>query len=261
MTYSKFSDLNLDSHMDEDTFWRIVDSINWKEIKNLKKAYIIGKKTVMKALSYEEATTFGDTVSKLSSSVYDLIASMDDLPGDDGTSDLIAHIIGLGKETFYASINDVNLISARIEANDYVESFAYCVPYEDDYEKSDPEKPCLKEWSGRIYEELADFIRDFVDLKCDIDPLKVPNILKAKLRLMTETMCLYSAGHISDKYMLGHKDEIVNAYEDVRIKLLDHMCFLHAVRKLNGLPPASVPNIITNKWSVLNFFTDLEEYR
>jgi hypothetical protein len=53
----------------------------------------------------------------------------------DSWDDATAHIIGLGKEEYDRHIENPPLIFERVETADYRESFAYCIPHSDDYEK------------------------------------------------------------------------------------------------------------------------------
>lgn len=45
---------------------------------------------------------------------------------DDGLFDLIAHIIGLGKESVLSHLHDPNLILKRAKNKDFKENFFYC---------------------------------------------------------------------------------------------------------------------------------------
>jgi hypothetical protein len=54
--------------------------------------------------------------------------------GDDSHSDLLFHIVGLGKDEFYACLEDYDRIEARGNApygseDGYTESFMYCLPH------------------------------------------------------------------------------------------------------------------------------------
>lgn len=53
----------------------------------------------------------------------------------DSTHDLIYQIIGEGMGCVQKYLEDPTELLKRLESEDYTESFSYCFPYEDDYEK------------------------------------------------------------------------------------------------------------------------------
>ena len=58
--------------------------------------------------------------------------------GDDGYSDLLRHIVGLGKEEYYKHLKNLQLVVQRAKNDDYCECFTYCFPSESDYEIANP---------------------------------------------------------------------------------------------------------------------------
>ena len=52
----------------------------------------------------------------------------------DSWDDTRAHIVGLGREEFQHNLDNPALILERESHGDYIESFAYCVPFPQDYE-------------------------------------------------------------------------------------------------------------------------------
>lgn len=115
--------------MTEDRFWELVDMAHWPKT-SCEDAKIMYRKL----LSKEGAKNFRGSVGK----AYRMLDRVADQNvhgvGDDGYSDLLKHIVGKGKSTFYKCLNSVNLIQKMADDNDYKESFSYCIPYESDYD-------------------------------------------------------------------------------------------------------------------------------
>ena len=127
--------------MSEERFWEIVKIADWpnKDHNDVTAEYL-------KFLFVEE----GIQLRRMSGVFFNMLDKVVGQRnpaggGDDSHSDLLYHIIGLGREQFYAHLNDYSLIEKRGQsrydsAEGYKESFAYCMPYEDDWEKIDPKK-------------------------------------------------------------------------------------------------------------------------
>lgn len=118
-----------ESLMTEDKFWELIDLSKWPTID-----YGKVKIFYLKMLSKEECHSFRTTLD-IAYCILDEVAN-GKINGvsDDSYSDLLNHIIGLGKESFYEHANDFQLIQNRADKNQYEESFSYCIPYDDDYE-------------------------------------------------------------------------------------------------------------------------------
>ena len=113
--------------MDEVTFWKIVEKINWP-----KTDYDEAKLWFMQHYSVEEAKAFTEIFLEKKSEL--ARASGEDLCCD-SWDDTRAHIIGLGEEEYNRNIKKPELILKREREMDYKESFAYCIPFPDDYKK------------------------------------------------------------------------------------------------------------------------------
>ena len=115
--------------MTEDRFWELVALAKWPcDYDKMKIKYL-------KLLSAKECKDFRKVLNQANDKLDTVIGSaVDDMPvGDDSYSDLIHHIVGLGKARFYQHCHNIQLIAKRAEAINYEESFAYCIPYEEDY--------------------------------------------------------------------------------------------------------------------------------
>ena len=124
------------------TFWELVEKLNWKEncrkenfTKELQQkfyqlcegnTYVMDyfnkfrrnlSNTLQCVLDDYELKTYGD---RCSNEFFKY--------GDDSWDDFTNHIVGLGKEIYYAILNEPKLASEYTE--NFVESFAYCFHYE-----------------------------------------------------------------------------------------------------------------------------------
>jgi hypothetical protein len=126
--------------MTEDRFWYIVDKINWEKISQNEK--LNSDTAQANVISLFDLDRKGVTdLRAIASHAWNLLDKKvgDRNPaggGDDSHSDLLYHIIGLGKEEFYACLNEFWRIQKRGEApygtpEGYRESFCYVLPYED----------------------------------------------------------------------------------------------------------------------------------
>ncbi len=75
-----------------------------------------------------------------------------DIGSDDGMSDVVHHVVGLGEEEFNACLKDPTLIEKRYLNNEYKESFAYC------FHK--PEPPRTKFQKEVTQQELLQAVAD-----------------------------------------------------------------------------------------------------
>ena len=82
----------------------------------------------------------------------------------DSWGDSRAHIIGLGRVQFERHLNNPALIPEREASSDYRESFAYCIPFPEDYELM----------SDHGYAEGLRDVRKFVDMLNEADRDDIP---------------------------------------------------------------------------------------
>ena len=124
-----------EARMSTSNFWTAVDQAGWGRHKDYNKV----KEFMLERFTQREAeefrATFNDLQSKLSRTL-DRWADENDIDwglGDDSWGDLLAHIIGLGKREYEATMRDPQKALDRANRNDYRESFAYGIPWDDDY--------------------------------------------------------------------------------------------------------------------------------
>lgn len=114
----------------EDHFWKLVKLANWP-----KDGYEKAKIRYLKTLSKYQCSDFRAFVNVAFNALDNSLSTqVDEIScGDDSYSDLLHHIIGLGKEEFYRNLKNRNLVQKRADDSDYKESFSYAIPYDHDY--------------------------------------------------------------------------------------------------------------------------------
>jgi len=117
-------------------FWKLVDKIGWGTKTTDTDAI---EKAIMLKYSPQEAAALGNIRSQLFDDLYDRLDRWGDAEdmsfgvGDDGFSDLINHIIGLGKREYDAVMKDPKRGWERAQKGTYTESFSYAFPSRSDY--------------------------------------------------------------------------------------------------------------------------------
>lgn len=119
---------------DVNEFWAEVAKMGW----NKKGDFHRIEKMLLKTWTVKQAARMRTVFDGLMSQLYKKLDKHVDGVGDDSFSDLRAHIIGLGKAEFDRVMEDPSLAQKRINANDFIESFAYALPYEESFESIDP---------------------------------------------------------------------------------------------------------------------------
>jgi len=142
--------------MNDKTFWALVKEQNWPATaKNTdyEKARFFTNHTV------EVCGEYRKTIREKYLNLHDAMVSWErnshrHVPcGDDGYSDLLNHIIGLGQKIYEASLKNPTLIFNRAEKGMYVESFYYVVPGEYDLVDLNPQK--YVDWAAKTYYEIV----------------------------------------------------------------------------------------------------------
>ncbi|TRZ83697.1 hypothetical protein D4R86_00255 [bacterium] len=114
----------------EARFWELVELAKWPcETDKMKIKYLV-------MLSKKECAEFRKYLIRAYGILDDLVSESIEGVGDDGYSDLLYHIIGLGEKEFYRHAHKPSLIQKRANSGDYKECFSYCVPYDGDYDKN-----------------------------------------------------------------------------------------------------------------------------
>jgi len=140
--------------MTRNDFWTIVESVNWAALtlksderrSHGERSYDLGQVALLSALptieDRNEFETHYQVVRDGLGQVFKAYVGQDrearttDL-GEDGFGDLLAHIVGLGRKEYERHLNHLKLITARGRQFLFVESFAYCIPWDEDYDPTD----------------------------------------------------------------------------------------------------------------------------
>lgn len=126
--------------MNEQKFWEIVEKINWKTIAEQNHDVDKIKTTIMREYSRATMTDFRKIKHAKAAQLQKTIEKYNDthkttIPCyDDSGSDLINHVIGLGKDYFNKALAKPSILKTL----EYVESFSYIIPYVSDYDKLQP---------------------------------------------------------------------------------------------------------------------------
>ena len=132
--------------MTEDRFWELVTRTNWPH-----EGYDRPKLRYLQTLKPKEGKQFRAVVDKLWAVLDRFVGDRNPAGGgDDSHSDLMYHIIGIGKDEFYACLKSYKKMEAKghwkpNNKEGYVESFGYAVPYKDEWDDPEKEIECLME--------------------------------------------------------------------------------------------------------------------
>lgn len=147
--------------MEDDGFWGLVQRVQWPQDVDR------GRRILVNQLgTIERAEAFRDTYTHKYNEVSKALDSVeDDIPflGDDSYSDLVAHVIGLGREIFERETSNPQLLVKRAELYDYKESFSYCVPELSDMLPSAQLEQDHQRMRDRAARACANEVRDAVE--------------------------------------------------------------------------------------------------
>lgn len=125
---NKVTKINTPKDITEARFWELVELAKWPcDCEKMSMRY-------RAMLSKEECKAFRKC-TVVAYGMLDKVANYK-IYGVGYDSDLLYHIIGMGKKAFYQHINNLHLIQKRASSDSYEESFCYCIPDEDDYKKN-----------------------------------------------------------------------------------------------------------------------------
>lgn len=136
--------------MNEERFWGLVQAVDWSGLcAQGRRPYEAGKKRMFDLLpTLSDMKAFRQTYQQVTCQLSEALERWEkdgeDWTGDhnprhfpcsdDSWSDLLAHIVGLGREEYDACVADPERAHKRATAYDYTESFSYCIPYESEYD-------------------------------------------------------------------------------------------------------------------------------
>lgn len=117
--------------------WKYIEELNWALLSKKKRGYEEGKRYMLENFTAKRGKEISDFVNERFSELYKCIEKFEhandthcgSYGGDDSFGDMIHHVIGLGKDKF----NEIMEDPSKLNGMDFVESFSYCMPYEEDY--------------------------------------------------------------------------------------------------------------------------------
>ena len=111
--------------MTEERFWEIAEEMGWPETH-----YDVAKRRFMDTHPKETAVAFATLFDRFKGDLYKR-AGLTAI--SDSCDDNLAHIVGLGLAEYRRNMDAPHLVREREERVDYRESFAYCIPFQEDY--------------------------------------------------------------------------------------------------------------------------------
>ena len=132
--------------LDETTFWAYTRLVDWRDKCQNKNKTDMAKVVFFLLLPNEDdmnayRARYAIIRKNLEKAISAWEEDNDQLPvSDDGFDDLLNHIIGLGEEEYRKNVENPKLAFDRADHRDYVESFAYCIPYPGDYARKEREQ-------------------------------------------------------------------------------------------------------------------------
>lgn len=224
-------DYRKEEEEDLDEFWDLVESANWATNHDYNSIEV----EFMKVLDFdkEKINNFRDTFSNLKGKLYQKTEGVSLGLGDDGTDDLLSHIIGLGREEYNRALSDTALIKDRAENFNFVESFSYAVPG----------SISLDKLSLQMYVSWARDVRKHYETasKHEFVPEPVKNTCKRIADILSS---------LSDKQDFKLFLEYQSETEDLLMKVKE---FTSSVQ-ISDLD-------ISNEWAVKNLFSDIRTYK
>ena len=223
--------------MDINRFWSLVEQIDWAT--RSKGSTDEGKRFVLGLLSQEEAEAFRDQMQALESDLsrrFDAYAAEKGVQyglGDDSWSDMLSHIIGLGREEYEANLAHPSLALARANAGDYRESFHYIIPWGDDYEVD--KLPHFMEWAGGLVEEYT-----------SVQELPVSDEVKKKAARLATLLTPMAGGDV---------EAFKRTEEEGRALAKEIVQMMAPLRGGMGLV-----GVLGNEWAVLNLYSDVRKW-
>lgn len=127
--------MKLEPDIEEKEFWELIAKINWPVICLNEKGYKLGKRIIMAHCgTHAVSERYYKIYRKFYNKVYEMADKIISGYGDDSFGDLCAHVVASGKESFtYGFIEKLG------QSGEFVESFAYCWPSQEDFEYLSPD--------------------------------------------------------------------------------------------------------------------------
>lgn len=156
--------------MTELKFWKIVKQADWARDFDYERI----RNWMLKTMTMEEIEKFRRIAGQKWQQLDKHCGSRNPAGGgDDSHSDLLYHVIALGKDVFEANLADYMLLAKRGDEtygspDGYKESFGYAIPHRDDYDKfHDPNH--FVSWAVSATDEISEILQ--MDKRDDLKPI------------------------------------------------------------------------------------------
>lgn len=208
-----------------DQFWAEVAEIGWGDKTTDHRA--------IKITQLRKGQAHCDGMREHFSEVDGALYEATGMGGGDSADDCRRHIVGLGQAEYDKVMAKPALAEKRYESGEYQESFAYAIPYKDDFENLKPDR--FIEWAARNVAEIGDHV----------DAVKAADHeLGIKILTLIEIHRLIEAGNLEDA--LEREAEARHLVEVVKKD------WGALIKGLGG-------SFRWNEWGVLNLFSDLRK--
>lgn len=129
MQLNTIIDLHEQANPTVEKFWEVVKQVKWTSDHN----YTRIKYQFMRSFTKPQVDGLRQRLEQMTNNLDRKLSNRVEGVGDDGYSDLLAHIVGMGKESYDAVLADPTMAQDIIDKNQYKESFSYAFPFEDDW--------------------------------------------------------------------------------------------------------------------------------
>jgi len=167
---------DLFENVSEKEFWAFVSKVQWTKDHDYNRI----KKMILRTMDKDSAKDLNDTYrqiyGKLHKHIFDKIEGV----GDDGYSDLVAHIVGSGKGLYDAVMNDPSIAQQIVEDRTYEESFSYSFPYPEDWKLNDPEH--FQQQAAKYLEDLAPLTSGRIQVRLHKEDVEIIRKMVKRLR-------------------------------------------------------------------------------
>jgi len=163
--------------------WKYIEEINWSELSKVKRGYELGKRYMLENFTQKRCKEIDAFVRERHNELYKRIEEFErandthcgDYGGDDSFGDMIHHVIGLGETKF----NEIMEDPSKLNGMDFVESFSYVMPYDDDFLLMNPDAH-----TDRAMGAMVELVRILKDNKPSGDDVRTLKELMNRFMLM-----------------------------------------------------------------------------
>jgi hypothetical protein len=231
--------------MSESEFWKLTEPYGWgTKTKNYKPI----KKDLMSKLSPDKADDLNQTFRALTGRLDKALSKVVEGLGDDGYSDLLAHIVGMGKREYERNLKNPQLANERANKYDFAESFSYAIPHKEDYASLDVKR--YTGWAQRIVDSYT------MVLGADEDDIpwksKLQGDLKSVIKVMEDFI------RTKDVHAFLKEEAEAKAAAERVERILSKLNLGMSIPDEGTLEDAA--KSVSNKWFVWNLFTEVRDY-